>query len=164
MNWLQKLICPKGIEIPKPEIEYLSTSSVTLVKQLDGLGLQLMHPCLLDAGDLYWFTKLEHWQRVFQYIDDAVDYLSEEFPMFGYIKARRDCEDYAILHKGLVSAFFGLNAYGVVTGSTPFGYHAFNLLKTDRGFRLWEPQIPPDKQVPFRINDEQAYTPMKILI
>ena len=122
-----------------------------------------MYPCLLDEDGLYWFTTIEDWQKVFEYVDDALECL-DKYSVLKYMKARRDCEDFAILHKGLVSAFFGLNAYALAIGTTPMGQHAFTMMKTGGGFRLWEPQVKASEQKPFKINDEHGYVPQYILL
>ena len=149
-------ICQSG-QVPKPQIKLLSTSSLVTLEDLNARHLKLMYPCLLDEGQLYYYTTIEDWNLLLHYI-------YEKFDMPNYIKARCDCEDFGILLKGLVSALFGLNAFGFAVGSMPLGFHGFNMFKTPGGWRLWEPNPSFNLGKPFKINDENQYTPFHILI
>ena len=155
ISLLKQFLFPRVI--PKPEIELHTTSSIVILEELNARHLKLMYPCLLDEGQLYYYTTLDDWNLLLHYI-------YEKFDMPDYFKARCDCEDFGILLKGLVSALFGLNAFGFVVGTTPLGYHGFNMFKTTRGWRLWEPNPKFKMTKPFRVDDINQYTPLYILI
>ena len=60
--------------------------------------------------------------------------------MPSYVSARMDCDDFAMLLKSLVSAFFGLNYFGMVMGQSPIGFHAWNIFRAENGLWQLEPQ------------------------
>lgn len=120
-------------ERQKPQIELLVATSHNAEVQIEELKLKKLYPCLLDSGQDYVYTKSEDWAKVFEYI-----YF--KFPMPKYLDAIFDCDDFAVLLKGLVSAFFGLNFFGVVFGWSPMGYHSWNLFNTENGLFCLEPQ------------------------
>ncbi len=141
--WIKK-------EKPKPEIELLSMQSEQVKSEM---GLRrLLYPCLLDEGQRYYYTTAKDWAEIFSWI-----YF--DFKMPSYISARMDCEDFAFLLKGLVSAFFGLNYFGWTVGTIPGGYHGFNLFRTEDGLLLFEPQTGEMFQI-----GEQGYRPEYVLL
>ena len=121
-------IC-QGTQKPKPSIELLSLPVSGVIAEIRAANIGLLG--LWDST--YYYTKAEDWAEVF-------DYIYFKFDMPKYIAERTDCDDFALLMKGLVSAFFGLNYFGVVLGSSPMGYHAWNLFKADNGLLQLEPQ------------------------
>ena len=143
-------MCKIFTKSSKPQVENLVASAVQVREDL--AGIELMHAALLDDFQPYFYTKAEDWAKVFDYI-----YFS--FKMPDYIRARMDCEDFAVLMKGLVSALFGLNWFGLVMGNTPAGYHAWNLFKAENGIWQLEPQTGE-----FFLLGEKSYLPQYILI
>jgi len=118
---------------PKPEITLLSVTSQRVEQAITDLQLIKLYPVLLDYGQKYYYTNAEGWAEIFDYI-----YFKFNTPQ--YLIARMDCEDWAILFKGLVSSLFGLNYFAVVIGKTPAGTHSWNLFMTDEGWLQFEPQ------------------------
>ena len=115
----------------KPKIELLSMLSDQV--QLEVKSLKMMFPCLLDAGQPYFYTTSEGWAEVF-------DYIYFKYPMPPYIVARMDCDGFAIWMAGLVQATLGLNYFAIVLGDALGGYHAWNLFRDDQGLLQLEPQ------------------------
>ena len=147
MCWLSSKIK----ERQKPKIELLFLSSEETKPEITQVG-KLLYPTLLDYFQPYYFTRAEYWADIF-------DYIYFKFDMPKYLAARFDCDDFAVLLKGLVASFFGLNYFGVVFGSTPAGYHAWNLFRTENGLMQFEPQ----SGAYFPIG-EKGYVPEYILI
>ena len=129
---IAKRIC-LAFEAPKPKVKLLKVSSLKILSEIQSMKLRMMFPALLDHYQDYYYLESSQWAEVFNYIYFVYD-------MPSYLVARFDCDDWAILLKGLVSSFFGLNAFAVVFGKTPMGYHAFNMLRTEDGWLLFEPQ------------------------
>ena len=130
INFLKRFVGTKR----KPDIPLLQMPSAEAKAEVEGeLQLKLLYPTLMDYFQPYYYTTAEGWAEVFNYI-----YLVFDMPK--YIVARMDCEDFAMLLKGLVSALFGLNYFALVLGDTPMGFHGFNLFRTEDGFLLLEPQ------------------------
>lgn len=142
----------QGMGKPKPEIELLSMPSLFVADEVVAEKLKLLYPVLLDSGQDYYYTKAAGWAEVF-------DYIYFKFPMPKYIVGRMDCEDFAMMVKGLVSALFGLNYFGVVFGNTPFGYHGWNILRSDG--ELW--QFEPQTGECFPLGEE-GYKPEYVLL
>lgn len=139
--------------IPKPQIELLSVTSMQAYVALTDLNIKMLRPgFMLDTHQPYYYTKSEDWAEVFNYIYFVFD-------MPPYIVARMDCEDFAILFKGLVSALFGLNYFGLIFGWVSQGYHGWNLFQTEQGFLQLEPQSGKF----FKLR-EKSYLPEYILI
>lgn len=135
MKWVHQLACAicHGSEKAEPQILPLAVTSEVADAEVKAAGLKLLYPVLLDGGQPYYFAKAEEWAALMDYIYFEVD-------MPSYLAARMDCEDFAILLKGLVSSFGGLNYFGVVFGNTPMGYHGWNILRTAEGLIQFEPQ------------------------
>jgi hypothetical protein len=87
----------------------------------------------MDEGQPYNYVSAKEWA-------DVLSYIYFDFPMPKYIGARMDCEDFAILLKGLVSALFGLNYFAFTVGMVPAGMHGFNFFQTEKGLVILEPQ------------------------
>ena len=141
-----------ALEAPKPKVKPLKVSSLRILDEIQSMKLKMMYPALLDHYQDYYYLESSQWAEVFNYIYFVFD-------MPPYLIARFDCEDWAILLKGLVSSFFGLNAFGVVLGKTPGGYHAFNMFRTEDDWLLFEPQTGDI----FPIGDK-GYIPEYILL
>ena len=157
MCWLSKLF---KTEKPKPKIELLAMPSEQALDEIKQAGLRLLYPALMDHFQPYYYTTAEDWA-------DVMDYIYFKFPMPPYIVARMDCEDFAILLKGLISAFFGLNYQAFVLGWADVGrgypeYHGWNYLRSDNGFVQWEPQTKPS--FGFIDPDDEAYRPEYALL
>ncbi len=142
----------KIVEKQKPKIELLVTTSLSVETKVEELKLKKMFPTLTDMGEDYTYTKSTDWATVF-------DYIYFKFPMPSYLAARMDCDDFAVLLKGLVASFFGLNYFGVVFGWAPGGYHAWCIFNTENGLFCLEPQTGQYFPV-----GEQGYQPEWILI
>ncbi len=144
---LQKLI---PIDEPKPEIELLSMSTNEVWKVIQPLKLKMIYPGLLDSQ--YYYTTAKDWAEVF-------DYIFFKFDMPSYLADRMDCDDFAILLKGLVDSFFGLNYFATVIGTMPAGGHSWNLFMTENGLLQFEPQTGNFFEI-----GEQGYKPEYILL
>ena len=149
MCWLSDLLKK---EKPKPKITLLTTTSEKVLQAIANLNLIKLYPALLDHFQPYYYTKSEDWAEVF-------DYIYFKFNMPSFLAAKMDCEDFAILLKGLVSSFFGLNYFGVVIGTTPAGGHGWNLFMTENGWLQFEPQTGNIFEL-----DEKGYKPEYILL
>jgi len=148
MCWLSDLLRVR--EKPKPKIELLSMPSSEVLADIQPLNLKMMFPALIDSA--YYYTKAEDWAEVF-------DWTYFKFNMPSYLADRMDCDDFAVLLKGLIASFFRLNYFGVVFGNTPMGYHAWNLFRADNGLVQFEPQT--GKFFPI---GEKGYKPEYILL
>jgi len=148
---LAKRIC-LAFEAPKPKVKPLKVSSLQIKSEIDNMKLRMMYPALLDHYQDYYYLESSQWA-------DVLDYIYFKFDMPPYISARMDCDDFAILLKGLVSSFFGLNAFAVVFGNTPMGYHAFNMFRTEDDWLLFEPQTGDIFEI-----GERGYTVEWILV
>ncbi len=144
---LQKLI---PVNEPKPEIELLSVSTNEVWKVIQPLNLKMMYPGLLDSQ--YYYTTAKDWAEV-------LDYIFFKFDMPSYLADRQDCDDFAILLKGLVDSFFGLNYFAVVIGTAPGGGHAWNMFMTESGLLQFEPQNGNSLEL-----GEKGYKPEYILL
>ena len=145
-------IC-QGTQKSKPQIELLSTTSMIAYVELKDRGIECLRGgFMLDTHEPYYYTKAEDWAEVFDYIYFA-------FNMPSYIAARMDCDDFAIWMKGLVAGCFGLNYFAIIYGTTPMGYHSWNLFKTDNGLVQFEPQTGK-----FFGLDEKSYKPEYVLL
>tara|TARA_Y100000310_G_scaffold144390_1_gene143653 strand:+ start:26118 stop:26726 length:609 start_codon:yes stop_codon:yes gene_type:complete len=143
---LNKLVAQYKTTISKCEAERLSLKSQTLVGHPkpniemivllpEGVKQELSEYKLLYGllDSKYYYCRAEDWAEVFSWI-----YL--EFDMPSYLAQRFDCEDSALLLKGLVASFFGLNYFGVAIGKKGEVSHAFNFFRTERGLLFLEPQ------------------------
>ncbi len=137
---------------PKPEIELLSMSGMVVKNEMTAKELTLMYPTLMDGPTPYFYTNDEGWAEV-------VDYIYAVFNMPPYIAARMDCEDFAILLKGLVSALFGLNYFALTVGQIPRGCHGFNFLRSQDRLVVFEPQLAR-----FQEWGELGYRPQYVLL
>jgi len=118
----------------RPEFEAMSVAGETAREEIDNSGLKLLYPVLLDATQPYYFVTLAQWNEILLYV-------YKDYPWPKYMTARMDCDDFALLFKGLVSAEFGLNYFGLAIGTCPGGAHAFNVFRIETGeLVLFEPQ------------------------
>jgi len=120
------------IATKKPEITFYEIDWQLVQRELADLNIATPLG-LLDALQSYYYTTL--WG-----IKEAVKYCRKVYPFPKYKTAVMDCDDFAILMKGLMSAEFGINVFGVALGNTPMGYHAFNLARVEQIWVLIEPQ------------------------
>jgi len=114
----------------KPDITFYEIDSQTVGGELNTLGIQIPLG-LFDST--YYFTTL--WG-----VKEAVKYARKVYPFPKYEAEHTDCDDFAILMKGLMSAEFGINDFGIALGDTPVGYHAFNLARAEQNRVFIEPQ------------------------
>jgi len=120
------------VTLTKPDITFYENDSQTVQNELNALNI-LTPLGLWDALQPYYYTTL--WG-----IKEAVKYCRKVYPFPRYQTAIMDCDDFAILMKGLISAEFGINDFGIALGNTPMGYHAFNLTRTEDRRVFIEPQ------------------------
>ena len=118
------------IATKKPDITFYEIGSQTVSNELQSLNIAV--PLGLFDTD-YYYTTL--WG-----IQEAVKYARKVYPFPKYEAEQTDCDDFAILMKGLMSAEFGINAFGVALGNTPLGYHAFGVSRTNDRWVFIEPQ------------------------
>jgi len=123
----QSLIATK-----KPDITFYEIDSQTVQNELNALNIATPLG-LFDAGSPYYYTTL--WG-----IQEAVKYCRKVYPFPKYQTAIMDCDDFAILMKGLMSAEFGINDFGIALGNTPMGYHAFCMARVEDRRVFVEPQ------------------------
>jgi hypothetical protein len=120
------------IATPKPDITFYEIDSQKVQDELDALNIATPMG-LWDALQPYYYTTL--WG-----IKEAVKYCRKVYPFPKYRDAVMDCDDFAILMKGLMSAEFGINDFGIALGNTSMGYHAFNIARAEERRVLIEPQ------------------------
>jgi len=120
------------IATTKPDITFYEIDSQTIQNELTALGITVPLG-LFDALQPYYYTTL--WG-----IQEAVKYCRKVYPFPKYKAAVMDCDDFAILLKGLMSAEFGVNAFGIALGNTPMGYHAFGIARVEDRWVFVEPQ------------------------
>lgn len=119
------------IKITKPDITFYEIDYNTVLAELQAMGLSIMRSGLIDTQ--YYYTTL--WG-----IQEAVKYVRKVYPFPSYKAEKTDCDDFAILMKGLLSAEFGINDVGLVFGDSPMGYHAFNIARVEDRRVIIEPQ------------------------
>jgi len=129
-------MCKIAIQSPvtkaKPAITFYEVDWQVVQDEILALGINLPLG-LFDAYQPYYYTTL--WG-----IQEAVKWSRKVYPFPKYQDARMDCDKFAFLMKGLISAEFGLSAFAFQLGFIPQGYHAFNLARTDTGWVIVEPQ------------------------
>jgi len=118
------------IATKKPDITFYEIDSQKVKAELDALGI-VVPLGLFDST--YYYTTL--WG-----IKEAVKYVRKVYPFPQYEAEITDCDDFAFLMKGLMSAEFGINDFGIALGMTPMGYHAFNLCRVEQNWMFIEPQ------------------------
>ena len=120
------------ITIAKPSITFYEIDWQLVQNELVDLNITIPLG-LWDAGQSYYYTTL--WG-----IKEAIKYCRKIYPFPKYKEARTDCDDFAVLMKGIISAEFGINDFGIALGMTPEGYHAFNIARADGKRVFVEPQ------------------------
>ena len=140
----------------RPQIREFVMPSAAVHQEIGYLGIKLLYPVLLDENQLYHYCDLSSWEKVIKYINQAF-----KFP--DYVPARNDCDDFAILFKGLVSACFGLNACAIAIGTSPVGGHAFIMVRTNDGWYIIEPQNGATAAL-WPLVGSHGYTPTHILL
>jgi len=124
------------IKIPlvntKPNITFYEVSSQIIESELKALGISIPLG-LFDARSSYYYTT--KWG-----IEEAVKYCRKKYPFPKYQHPRMDCDDFAFLMKGLMSAEFGINACAFSLGKVPNSYHAYNICRAEDGWVMIEPQ------------------------
>ena len=118
----------------RPTVQLLTRTGYDVWTELANLGIPLVYGVMDGTGGEYFHTKSEDWANILSYI-----YF--KYPMPAYQTSRFDCEDFALYLKGTVSAEFGINDFGIAFGYGPNGGgHAFNILRCEDKYMLWEPQ------------------------
>jgi len=108
---------------------------------------------LLDGQ--YYFTDLDGWLKI---IWDLT------FASSLYKASRFDCDNYAFKAMNQCAERYGLNTMAYVSGNSPQGYHAFNMVYTGDEFLLFEPNNGftwSGQLFPFGIN---GYEPDTVLL
>ncbi|MFA5377205.1 MAG: hypothetical protein WC455_15755 [Dehalococcoidia bacterium] len=116
----------------KPEITFYEVDGDTVRKELLALGLQFLYQ--LDTT--YYYTTVWGWEQ-------AVAWVRKTYKFPKYTDQKFDCDDFAILMKGLISSEFGLSTCAFIIGNE--GRHAFNLCRVGTEFpatewKMLEPQ------------------------
>jgi hypothetical protein len=97
--------------------------------ELANLGLVAM-VAFRDMPDSYMYhTNLSNWETIFRYLTYSAEY---------YVSGRCDCDDYSKKASADSSFYLGLNVIQD-WGNTPLGYHAFNMVRTVEGWKIFEP-------------------------
>ena len=118
------------IATSKPSITFYEINTQTVKDELEELGIEI--PMGLWDSSYYYTTQ---WG-----IEEAVAYCRKIYDFPTYESQKMDCDDFAILMKGLISAEFGINACAIALGDVPQGYHAYNIARTEDGWVMIEPQ------------------------
>uniref|UniRef100_A0A6M3IGN5 Agglutinin C-terminal domain-containing protein n=2 Tax=viral metagenome TaxID=1070528 RepID=A0A6M3IGN5_9ZZZZ len=119
------------IATAKPDITFYEIGLQAVQNELNALNIQT--PVGLWDSPTYYYTTL--WG-----IKEAVKYCRKVYPFPKYQTAIMDCDDFAILLKGLMSAEFEINDFGIALGMTPMGYHCFNIARIEDRRVFIEPQ------------------------
>jgi len=152
---IRSLITPPS----KPSVTMRHVSSKEAEKELEAAGLEIIRGGLLDYYQDYWFTTEQGWREIQDYIYKVYKYISALPAMH----ARKDCDDFAFLFKGLVGGLFGLNYCAYTEGDMPLGWHAFITVKTENGLKLIEPNPDFNLLQPFEIG-EHDYHPKNVML
>ncbi len=135
MNIIGELGCILGQALGscvyrKPMSEYpvYKKSWQEIRQSLEDLGLLWMENALPDTE--FFYTDEFYWQEMFKNLIYPADHFAE--------LERKDCDDYSKKASADSSFYYGLNCLQV-WGDTPGGYHAFNMIKGDDEWRIFEP-------------------------
>jgi hypothetical protein len=120
------------ITTPKPDITFYEVGSQVIKSELKALKISIPLG-MWDAGSPHYYTT--KWG-----IEEAVKYCRKVYPFPKYKMPRMDCDDFAILMDGLMSAEFGINACAIANGYIPGGYHAYNICRAEDRWVMIEPQ------------------------
>jgi hypothetical protein len=123
-------MCKLKIVVDKPDITFYEIDAQTVRDELDDLGI----------GYPMWLWDTNYYYTTLWGIKEAVKYCRKVYPFPKYESEIMDCDDFAILMKGLMSAEFGINDFGIALGDTPSGYHAFNIARVEDRRVYVEPQ------------------------
>jgi len=156
---LSDLFKPKA-KVEKPVIEErFSILSLALTQELYALNIHSMGGRL---DSIYYYPTLAGWGDMLGYI-----YLTQELPKYSVDKDGKwnnDCEDFALWLKVMCSLHFGINSNIYITGTIPRGPHGFNMLKSNEGYYLWEPNPGFNIDEPFTIMDKHGYNPIEAFV
>ena len=114
----------------KPDVDFYEIDAPTVIQELQSQGVVMLYG-QLDYS--YYYTTEWGWKQI-------VDWVRSRYNFPSWAAEKTDCDDFAFLMKGLVSSEFGVNAIGFVIGASPQGAHAFNKIRTDKGWVDLEPQ------------------------
>jgi len=79
----------------------------------------------------YWGCSMADWEAIIaDVLRDVPVYKAERF----------DCDNFAILFSALVAQRYQLNTCAIAIGTSPGGYHAWNLIRAEDGWHILEPQ------------------------
>jgi len=129
---LSKIFKPK--EEPKPQVkQIIAVPWDTVVAELKGLGLVLINKDGFQPDYYIQYVDEEDWQKLVPFLT-----FSGEYYVLG-IEPLPDCDDYA--KKASVEAAFKFHVSCLETwGDTPYGRHAFSLVKVgEKAYRIFEP-------------------------
>jgi len=94
--------------------------------------LRHLSPCSCYFFDnVYYYLEEAEWNKVLW------DVLTSQ-PV--YVEERFDCDDFSLLTKVRVVERYKINGIGIAIGSSPMGYHAWNIYIQDGGLICIEPQ------------------------
>jgi hypothetical protein len=102
----------------------------------------------------YFYTDLESWGKILWDLVFSKDLYKADIS---------DCDWYATKAWVKCREIYRLNTLMVVTGPTPLGYHAWNMLYYGEGFMLWEPNDGFEFSGGLFEIGEYGYKPGKVL-
>lgn len=143
---------------PIPEITRFTIPQNLVTDELSMHGISTLYR-RLDSD--YVYTDAVGWVEVISYI-----YIHAVMPTY-FVKPdgtwNMDCEDFAIWFKSMVSLYFGLNYCGISFGLMAQGEHSFNVLRDEKGIKLYEPQPGFDINHLFH-QGENGYNAREVLL
>lgn len=145
------LIKPRKPYIHTPKIHPIELDWLALEANLTEMGLYLPFG-MLDTR--YFTVSLEEWGKILYDLTFSGDLYKAE---------KRDCDWYALKAKTECEYRFEINTLAFVTGSTPQGWHAFNMICHPEGFLLFEPNDGYGFDGAFKIG-ENEYEPKYVLV
>ncbi len=148
MDWVQtiaRFFCRYQAEIDtlKQEVEKLRGPELPsdlasydigwhdLKAELEALGVQCMLKAEHVPDSFVWHTDEENWARIMPFL---------VYPADLYVEGVADCDDYARWAAADSSKLFKLNGCLECWGDSPWGYHAYSLVRVAPGeYRISEP-------------------------
>jgi len=129
LNWLLSRKRETGSFEPKDYPRYEATWP-DVVSELKSLGIELMLKDGFMPDFVVSYTDKESWDKIIPYLT---------FPADMYVDGDADCDDYSKLASAKSAMSFKRNGCFQVWGDSPNGYHAFNIVKTEKSYMLFEP-------------------------
>jgi len=81
-----------------------------------------------------------------------------------YVPEIRDCDNFAFLFREHLAWDYGINAVGVVIGSTPYGYHAWNVILVKDLVTKQDKLIQIEPQRDWMDVEKRGYKPEFVII